>query len=100
MNAEKKKSSARAVASGVACDVARVIVNAHAVARLRSGHPWIFKSDIERLHHASPGALVRVEDQRGKPSGAALYSSTSQIALRMIAPNPVEAEKYPDLLRY
>ncbi len=80
--------------------VARVIVNAHAVARLRSGHPWIFKSDIERLDQATPGALVRVEDQRGKPYGSALYSSTSQIALRMIAPNPVEAEKYPELLRY
>jgi 23S rRNA (cytosine1962-C5)-methyltransferase len=70
------------------------------VARLRSGHPWIFKSDIERIDQATPGALVRVEDQRGKPYGSAFYSSSSQIALRMIAPNPVEAEKLPDLLRY
>jgi len=77
-----------------------VIVNAHAVARLRSGHPWIFKSDIERIDQAAPGALVRVEDQRGKPYGSALYSSSSQIALRMVAANPVEAEKYPELLRY
>jgi 23S rRNA (cytosine1962-C5)-methyltransferase len=100
MKAAKKKSSAHSVASGVAQDVARAVVNSHAVARLRSGHPWIFKSDIERLEHASPGALVRVEDQRGKPYGTALYSSASQIALRMVAPNPVEAEKYPDLLRY
>jgi 23S rRNA (cytosine1962-C5)-methyltransferase len=80
--------------------VARVTVNAHAVARLRGGHPWIFKSDIERVDQAAPGSLVRVEDQRGKPLGAAFYSSCSQIALRMIAPNPVEAEKLPDLLRY
>jgi len=110
MKAEKKKSSAaraHTVASNVASrvaggaqDVPRVIVNTHAVSRLRSGHPWIFKSDIERLDHASPGALVRVEDPRGKPYGSALYSSASQIALRMVAPNPVEAEKYPDLLRY
>jgi 23S rRNA (cytosine1962-C5)-methyltransferase len=104
MKAQKKKTSARAAASGVARgvaqDVARVVVNSHAVARLRSGHPWIFKSDIERTEHASPGALVRVEDQRGKPWGAALYSSASQIALRMVASNPVEAEKYPELLRY
>jgi 23S rRNA (cytosine1962-C5)-methyltransferase len=80
--------------------LARVVVNAHAVARLRGGHPWIFKSDIERIDQATPGALVRVEDQRGKPYGSALYSSSSQIALRMVAPNPVEAEKYPELLRY
>jgi 23S rRNA (cytosine1962-C5)-methyltransferase len=91
MKAQKKTSSA---------PVARVIVNAHAVARLRGGHPWIFKSDIERIDQAKPGALVRVEDQRGKPYGSALYSSSSQIALRMIAPNPVEPEKYPELLRY
>ncbi len=79
---------------------ARVIVNTHAVARLRGGHPWIFKSDIERLDQVKPGAVVRVEDARGKPYGSALYSSSSQIALRMIAPNPVEAEKYPEMLRY
>ncbi len=91
MKTQKETSSA---------PVARVIVNAHAVARLRGGHPWIFKSDIERLDQVAPGALVRVEDQRGKPYGSALYSSSSQIALRMIAPNPVEAEKYPELLRY
>jgi 23S rRNA (cytosine1962-C5)-methyltransferase len=91
MKAQKKTSSAA---------VARVIVNAHAVSRLRSGHPWIFKSDIERIDQAAPGALVRVEDQRGKPYGSALYSSSSQIALRMVASNPVEAEKYPELLRY
>jgi 23S rRNA (cytosine1962-C5)-methyltransferase len=92
-----KKTSPAPVARLV---VARAIVNAHAVARLRSGHPWIFKSDVERLDEALPGALVRVEDQRGRPYGSALYSSSSQIALRMVAPNPVEPEKYPDLLRY
>lgn len=55
---------------------------------------------MERVELASPGALVRVEDQRGKVWGSALYSSTSQIALRMVAQNAVEAEKYPELLRY
>ena len=91
MKAQKKTSTAA---------VARAIVNAHAVARLRGGHPWIFRSDIERMEHASPGGLVRVEDQRGKTWGSALYSSTSQIALRMVAQNAVEADKYPELLRY
>jgi 23S rRNA (cytosine1962-C5)-methyltransferase len=80
--------------------VGRVIINAHAVARLRQGHPWIFKSDIERIDQAAPGALVQVEDSRGKAYGSALYSSSSQIALRMVASNAVEAAKYPDVLRY
>jgi 23S rRNA (cytosine1962-C5)-methyltransferase len=79
---------------------ARVIVNAHALSRLRGGHPWIFRSDIVRAEQATAGSLVQVEDERGRPHGAALYSSGSQIALRMIAPNPVEPEKYPELLRY
>jgi 23S rRNA (cytosine1962-C5)-methyltransferase len=103
MKAEKKRSSAgtaRGATRDVAHDAVRVIVNPHAVARLRGGHPWIFKSDIIRLDQAAPGALVRVEDQRGKCYGSALYSSSSQIALRMVATNPVEAEKYPELLRY
>ena len=77
-----------------------MIVNAHAISRLRGGHPWIFRSDIERLDQAAPGGLVLVEDQRGKVWGSALYSSSSQIALRMIALNAVEAGKYPELLRY
>jgi 23S rRNA (cytosine1962-C5)-methyltransferase len=79
---------------------ARVVVNPHAVSRLRTGHPWIFRSDVERTEHTSPGALVQVEDSRGRPLGAALYSAASQIALRMVSPNPVDAAKYPELLRY
>jgi 23S rRNA (cytosine1962-C5)-methyltransferase len=92
MKAQKKAT--------VTAPAARAIVSAHALGRLRAGHPWIFKSDIERLEQAAPGGVVRVEDQRGKVWGSALYSSTSQIALRMIAPNAVEAAKYPELLRY
>jgi 23S rRNA (cytosine1962-C5)-methyltransferase len=83
-----------------ALPAARAVVSARAVARLRDGHPWIFKSDLERLEQASPGALVRVEDARGRPLGSALYSSASQIALRMVATTAVEPEKYAELLRY
>ena len=79
---------------------ARVVVNAHAVNRLRAGLPWIFRSDLEREELAEPGGVVRVEDQRGKVWGSALYGSNSQIALRMISSSAVEEDKYPDLLRY
>jgi 23S rRNA (cytosine1962-C5)-methyltransferase len=79
---------------------ARAVVNAHGVNRLRAGHPWIFRSDIDRVELAEPGGVVRVEDQRGKVWGSALYGSTSQIALRMISTSAVEEEKYPELLRY
>ncbi len=79
---------------------ARAVVNPHGINRLRAGHPWIFRSDLERVELAEPGGVVRVEDQKGKVWGAALYGSTSQIALRMISSSAVEEDKYPDLLRY
>jgi len=65
--------------------------------RLRSGHLWIYRSDIERLapssHNTaadsgetiSPGALVTVADARAIPLGTALYSSASEIALRLVS---------------
>ena len=36
-----------------------------------------------------PGALVSVTDPRGKPLGSALYSSSSQIAIRFVSREPV-----------
>ena len=53
--------------------------------RLRDGHVWIYRSDLISADGISPGALVRVTDERGKFLGAALYSSASQIAIRLIS---------------
>ena len=36
-----------------------------------------------------PGSLVRVTDERGKFYGSALYSSTSQIAIRLLSSAPI-----------
>jgi 23S rRNA (cytosine1962-C5)-methyltransferase len=58
-------------------------------ARLKAGHPWVYRSDVT-ADNVPPGALVRVTDLRGKFLGTALYSSSSQIAIRMIAGEPVE----------
>ena len=63
------------------------------VLRLQGRHPWVYRSDIiatnDAGHHdvneVRPGAVVRVLDQRGKFLGTALYSSSSQIAIRMIS---------------
>jgi 23S rRNA (cytosine1962-C5)-methyltransferase len=53
--------------------------------RLKSGHVWVYRSDVISAEHLPPGALVSVTDERGKPLGTALYSSTSQIAVRLIS---------------
>jgi 23S rRNA (cytosine1962-C5)-methyltransferase len=53
--------------------------------RLRSGHPWIYRSDVRDVTGATPGALVRVVGARDKPLGRALFSDQSQIVLRVVS---------------
>jgi 23S rRNA (cytosine1962-C5)-methyltransferase len=67
----------------------RVSINQKAVKRVEQGHPWIFVSDVLDTGGASPGAAVTVTGPRGQILGTAHYSSTSQIALRMLNGQPV-----------
>jgi 23S rRNA (cytosine1962-C5)-methyltransferase len=57
--------------------------------RLQDGHVWVYRSDIISADGVAPGAAVGITDERGKFLGTALYSSSSQIAIRMISPNAV-----------
>ena len=68
-----------------------MVVNARAVARLRGGHPWIYRSDIVSNEGAGRGALVDVKSERGRFLGGALYSTASEIALRLLSPTPIES---------
>jgi 23S rRNA (cytosine1962-C5)-methyltransferase len=76
---------------------AKAVISLRAVNRLKSGHVWIYRSDVLSTSAASPGAVVAVTDERGRFYGMALYSSSSQIALRMISSGPVA--DFPALLR-
>src|SRR5436305_1901615 len=64
------------------------LISRRAADRLRSGHLWVYASDVETLtgvnDDASP-ALLPVADARGLLLGTALYSPTSQIALRLVS---------------
>src|SRR3981189_2820375 len=64
-----------------------VKLSARGVARLQGRHPWVYRSDINVVEAVGgpSGSLLRVLDQRGKFLGSALYSSSSQIAIRMIS---------------
>jgi 23S rRNA (cytosine1962-C5)-methyltransferase len=62
-----------------------VKISARGVARLQGRHPWVYRSDVTESNEVPPGSVVRVLDQRGKFLGTALYSSSSQIAIRMIS---------------
>lgn len=60
-----------------------------AASRLRHGHVWVYRSDLSRVPELKPGALVSVADERGNLIGTAFYSTSSQIALRLISSGPV-----------
>lgn len=60
-------------------------VTRKAAARVAAGHPWIFASDLADRNGAQPGEAVKVADAAGRPLGMAHYSSTSEIALRMLS---------------
>jgi 23S rRNA (cytosine1962-C5)-methyltransferase len=65
--------------------------------RLHGGHVWVYRSDLVSADSGFPGAMVGVIDERRKFLGTALYSSASQIAIRMISPHPVD--DLPSLIR-
>jgi 23S rRNA (cytosine1962-C5)-methyltransferase len=64
-------------------------ITRRAADRLRAGHLWVYRSDIEQPDESlAPGALVTVVDNRKLPLGTALYSTTSQIAARLVSRTP------------
>ncbi len=79
--------------------LAEVRISARGAGRLQNGHVWVYRSDLETKNDIAAGALVRVADHRGKPLGTALYSSSSQIAIRMLSPGAVSQSDLPALLR-
>ena len=72
-------------------------VSPRGTTRLKEGHVWVYRSDIVSADGATPGSLVCISDHRGKLLGTAFYSSSSQIAIRMISPDLVT--DFPALLR-
>jgi len=62
-----------------------VRVNHKAANRVRSGHLWLFASDILDSGSAAPGDAVTVLDPQSRVLGTAHFSSTSQIRLRLLS---------------
>ena len=76
-------------------------VSRRAADRLRSGSLWVYASDIESIELPKSGetpALLPVADSRGILLGTALYSSASQIALRLISREAVDEAGWLELL--
>lgn len=78
-------------------DTPIITISRRGADRVRAGHPWVYRSDVVEADAASAGALVTVKDNggRGRPPhprllGSALYSTASEIAIRMISARPIE----------
>ncbi len=52
--------------------------------RALGGHPWVYSSEVTDLRGSpAAGDVVLVRDPRGRPLGSGLYSTSSQIAVRL-----------------
>ncbi|HEU4710462.1 MAG TPA: class I SAM-dependent rRNA methyltransferase [Pyrinomonadaceae bacterium] len=67
-------------------------VNKKGAIRVRQGHLWIYKSDVLDVD-AEGGSIVSVKDERGNFIGQALFSDTSQIALRFLTQSPEDIDR-------
>lgn len=79
------------------------MVNRRASDRLRGGHLWVYASDIESIEVPendadNPPALLPVADARGLLLGTALYSPSSQIALRLVSRDAIDEAAWLELL--
>jgi 23S rRNA (cytosine1962-C5)-methyltransferase len=61
-----------------------VTITARGIERIVSGHPWIYRADIADAAGVEPGAVVQVLDRKRRFWGQALFSSQSQITLRLL----------------
>ena len=79
---------------------AGAVISRRAADRLRSGHVWVYASDVERVDTGEGDAptLIHVADNRGLLLGTALYSPASQIALRMVSREAIGEAEWLELL--
>src|SRR5438309_508115 len=70
-----------------------VTITKRGAERVLARHLWVYRSDVSEPAGAQAGEIVRVADSRRKALGWALYSSRSQIALRIVAFEDVEIDR-------
>ena len=86
-------AAAREIAGAVA-------VSRRAADRLRAGHVWVYRSDVEVWPEKEPSAgLVPVTNRRGMLLGAGLYSQASEIALRLVSRELLAEGEWLEVLR-
>jgi 23S rRNA (cytosine1962-C5)-methyltransferase len=76
------------------------MISRRAADRLRSGHVWVYQSDVEKvIAPIDDSGLISVMDSRGMSLGTALYSAHSQIALRIVSTAAIDESTWLNQLR-
>ncbi len=71
-----------------------VTVSRRGAERLAGGHPWIYRSDVEKAPRPGEDAdVVVVKDGRGRFLGKAFWSTRSKIAVRVITRDDVAIDE-------
>lgn len=77
-----------------------VQVSRRSADRLRAGHVWVYRSDVEAWPEGELAAgLFPVTDRRGAFLGTAIYSPASEIALRLVSGELIGDGPWLELLR-
>src|SRR5207248_4942676 len=63
---------------------AEVALSRRGLERLRSGHVWVYRSDVRAPGALQGGEVVRLVDERGWFAGKAFYGKQSQISVRLL----------------
>jgi 23S rRNA (cytosine1962-C5)-methyltransferase len=81
--------------------MSEVIVTKRGADRIRGGHLWIYRSDIVSAGAVQGGSVVVVRDQNRNLVGQALFSDSSQIALRFLTQTdePIDREWWRTRIR-
>lgn len=81
-------------------------ISRRAAHRVRGGHPWVYRSDVETMiaepgkDGVARGSLVRVVDEGGSLLGTAMYSDASLITLRMVTEDAIQSRgEFLELVR-
>ncbi|WP_422443588.1 class I SAM-dependent rRNA methyltransferase [Thermoanaerobacterium sp. DL9XJH110] len=88
--------------------MAKVILTKHRSNRIERGHPWVFKTEIDRIEgHFSPGDMVDVVNFKGRFLGRGYINPRSQITVRILTydkDEPIDEEFFKkrimDALKY
>ena len=93
---KKQEKPAEIAPPAVSSPAVGARISRRASDRLRAGHVWVYASDVESVSvgEGETPALIPVADNRGLLLGTALYSPSSQIALRMVSHAAIDTEEW------